>query len=129
MVIVFKVISNATFCIVFTVYRNFECFRLLVLGGADLCFAKASNGAGEPTCLLNGILRYSCDLRYLELLHLCGGIRGENIENYVHMYKGRTDGVREVRQECLEYLQENKCTMGYGGIDVIIDNKSVKLVN
>nr|XP_002126419.1 ankyrin repeat and SOCS box protein 1 [Ciona intestinalis] len=91
------------------VYRHFECFRHLVKGGADLCLPPSLNGAGGSTSLLCGALRYMCDVRYTELLSLCGGLvqHHEEISELIRMY--RTSGRTRTREETLEYLEEWNC--------------------
>uniref|UniRef100_H2ZI44 SOCS box domain-containing protein n=1 Tax=Ciona savignyi TaxID=51511 RepID=H2ZI44_CIOSA len=87
------------------VYRHFECFRHLVEGGADLCLPPSLNGAGGSTSLICGVLRYMCDVRYAELLSLCGGLRGNHneIAELIRMY--RTNGQTRTREETLDLLE------------------------
>ena len=90
-----------------SVYQHYECFRQLVMGGADLCLPVSFNGAGGSTSVLNGILRYACDVRYAKLLALCGGVQSsEEVEDVFRIYRNRLGSPAKAREECLSFLAE-----------------------
>ena len=92
----------------FLVYRHFECFKQLVIGGADLCLPLALK-SNNATSLLRGILRYSCEIRYMKLLYLCGGMKNlSEINDVKTIYRNRSDSLTEQREHCLDYLEQIK---------------------
>ena len=83
-------------------YNHFDCFKQLVQGGADLCLPPAVANSGFLP-LVQGILRYKCDLRYMKLLVLSGGVRDVNeVSTFVQLYRSTYSA--KVQEECMDYL-------------------------
>lgn len=89
------------------VYQNYECFRHLILNGAEL--HAAANDRGFGTSLVTGVLRHQCDVRFLKLIALCGGVRHgdkKGIDEAVSVFRQYTHGLASTRIECLEFIDK-----------------------
>ncbi|XP_039266444.2 ankyrin repeat and SOCS box protein 12-like isoform X1 [Styela clava] len=88
------------------VYQNFECFRLLILNGAEL--HAASNERGFGRSLVTAVIRHQCDVKYLKLIALCGGIRHgdkKGIDDAINEFQNYVFGLASTRKECLQFLE------------------------
>lgn len=89
------------------VYQNYECFRLLILNGARLHVPSNDRGFGRT--LVTAVLRHKCDVRFLKLIAVCGGIRHgdkKHIDEAVAVFRQFNHGFDYSRKECLQFIDE-----------------------
>ena len=92
--------------LLFLVYRHFECFKQLVCGGADLCLPPAVSNVESPLPLVKAVLRYGCELKYLKLLVLSGGIKNfKDIDGVLLQFHDNAYVTSRAKQECKTYLE------------------------